>query len=174
MPGPSACFFFSAANSATVTVINCTQQDILNWHWTLGNGTESDEWQPTVTYAGSGHYPVSLWVEDAFACQDSVTIMYVIQEVPSFYLPSAFIPESDIAENRVFKPIGNSISDEDYLMQIFDRYGGLVFTSSQPDFGWDGKINGKLAPQGHYAYQITYRDIDGVPYSRHGSVLLIR
>lgn len=174
VPGPSACFFFSAANSATVTVLNCTQQNVLDWHWTLGNGTESDEWQPTVTYEGPGHYPVSLWVEDAFACEDSVTIMYVIQEVPSFYLPSAFIPESDIAENRVFKPIGNSISDEDYLMQIFDRYGGLVFTSSQPDFGWDGKINGKFAPQGHYAYQITYRDIDGVPYSRHGSVLLIR
>lgn len=174
LPGPTACFYFSTTNSLNLTVMNCTQQNVIDWHWNLGNGTESDEWEPAVVYEQPGHYPISLWVQDAFACIDSVSQVYVIHEVPSFYLPSAFIPESEIAENRIFKPIGNSISEDDYLMLIYDRYGGLIFTSTNPNLGWDGKINGKLAPQGHYVYQIDYRDLEGLPYSRKGSVLLMR
>ena len=100
--------------------------------------------------------------------------MYIIREVPTFYLPSAFIPESDIAENRVFKPMGNSISEENYEMLLFDRWGQLIFVSHSIGIGWDGRINGKYAPQGTYAYQIKYQDLEGLPYSVHGSVLLLR
>ncbi|MCQ2269890.1 MAG: PKD domain-containing protein [Bacteroidales bacterium] len=172
-PGPRACFYFTHINDYTMEVINCTQ-NIASWHWNFGDGENSDEWQPTHSYAQAGRYEVSLTVTDDFNCENTSSEIYVINEVPTLYLPSAFIPESDIAENRVFKPIGNSIGTEHYEMIIFDRSGGVVFVSHHPDLGWDGKINKKLAPQGTYGYQIQYQTIDGIPASAHGSVILLR
>lgn len=174
IPGPNACFSFNTANEKNVTFINCTSQDVVAWHWSFGDGQGSTEWQPTHTYEGTGTYPVVLTVEDGNQCVDSLSLMYVIREIPTFFLPSAFIPESDIAENRVFKPIGNSISDKNYEMRIYDRWGQLIFVSHQPDYGWDGHIGNSLAPQGSYTYQIKYQDLEGLPNSVHGSVLLLR
>lgn len=174
IPGPRACFSFNTSNEKKVTFINCTSQDVVNWYWSFGDGQGSTEWQPTHTYDETGSYPVVLTVEDGNQCVDSVSLMYIIREVPTFYLPSAFIPESDIAENRVFKPIGNSISEENYEMLLFDRWGQLVFVSRHPEYGWDGRINGNPAPQGTYSYSIKYVDIEGKPNSVHGNVLLLR
>ena len=174
IPGPHACFTFNTANEKKVTFINCTSQDVVNWYWSFGDGGNSTEWQPTHTYEETGAYPVVLTVEDGNQCVDSVSLMYIIHEVPTFYLPSAFIPESDIAENRVFKPIGNSISEENFEMLVFDRWGQLVFVSRHPEYGWDGRINGNPAPQGTYSYAIKYVDIEGKPNSVHGNVLLLR
>jgi gliding motility-associated-like protein len=174
IPGPNACFNFNTTNEKQVTFINCTSQNVVYWHWSLGDGQESTEWQPSHIYSDPGEYPVVLTVEDENHCVDSVSLLYIIREVPTIYLPSAFIPESEIAENRVFKPIGNSISDEQYEMFVYDRWGQLIFVSHNPELGWDGRINGNLAPQGTYSYLILYLDIDGKPGSVRGSVLLLR
>lgn len=174
IPGPNACFAFNTTNEKRVTFINCTPQNVVSWYWSFGDGQSSTEWQPTHTYDMTGNYPVVLTVEDGNQCVDSVMLMYVIREVPTCYLPSAFIPESDIAENRVFKPIGNSMSENNYEMLIFDRWGELVFVSRNPEFGWDGHIGRNQAPQGTYTYQIKYEDLDGLPHSVRGSVILLR
>ena len=72
------------------------------------------------------------------------------------------------------EPIGNSISEENYEMRIYDRWGQLIFVSRRLENGWDGHINGHLAPQGTYTYQINYVDIEGKPNSKKGSILLLR
>ncbi len=174
IPGPNACFSFSTSNEEQVVLINCTSSDVVSWYWDFGDGQNSTEWQPSHTYPGPGEYPVVLTVEDNNQCVDSVSLMYVIREVPTLYLPSAFIPESEIEENKVFKPIGNSLSDENYEMLVFDRWGQLVFVSRHLDLGWDGRIKGSLAPQGVYSYQIKYQDEKGIPNSVHGTVQLLR
>ncbi|MBP5664633.1 MAG: gliding motility-associated C-terminal domain-containing protein [Bacteroidales bacterium] len=175
IPGPDACFYFSMSNEKSVIMVNCTAEEgLIHWNWNFGDGQGSTEWQPTHTYSDPGQYPVVLTVVDDNNCLDSLSLLYVIHEVPTMYLPSAFIPESEIAENRVFKPIGNSISEENYEMRIYDRWGQLIFVSRHPENGWDGGINGHLAPQGTYTYQINYVDIEGKPNSRKGSILLLR
>lgn len=174
IPGPDACFTFSTSNEQQVTFVNCTQQGVTSWFWSFGDGQTSTEWQPSHIYDVIGEFPVVLTVEDDHQCVDSLSLLYVIKEVPGMYLPSAFIPESNIAENRVFKPYGNSISASDYEMTVYDRWGRLVFVSHHPDDGWDGRVNGSLAPQGTYVYQILYRDLEGRPDSVRGSVLLLR
>ena len=174
IPGPDACFTFSTSNEQQVTFVNCTQQGVTSWFWSFGDGQTSTEWQPSHIYDVIGEFPVVLTVEDDHQCVDSLSLLYVIKEVPGLYLPSAFIPESNIAENRVFKPYGNSISASDYEMTVYDRWGRLVFVSHHPDDGWDGRVNGSLAPQGTYVYQILYRDLEGRPDSVRGSVLLLR
>ena len=175
IPGPDACFYFSTTNEKIVTLVNCTSTDgLVLWGWTFGDGQNSEEWQPTHKYNEPGHYPVVLTVEDDNNCVDSLSLIYVIRDIPSFYLPSTFIPESDIAENRVFRVIGNSISEENFEMLVFDRWGQVLFVSRHPENGWDGYVNSRLAPQGTYSYVIRYEDIEGKPKIVKGSVLLLR
>lgn len=175
IPGPDACFFFSTSNEKYVTLINCTNPDnLVYWAWAFGDGQNSDEWQPTHKYDDPGQYPVVLTVIDDNNCMDSLSLVYVIHEVPTMYFPSAFMPESEIAENRVFKPVCNSIKEEGFEMLVFDRWGQMIFVSHQLDYGWDGRIKGQLAPQGTYFYTIKYINIEGQPGAVKGSVLLLR
>ena len=59
-------------------------------------------------------------------------------------------------------------------MLVFDRWGQMIFISHQLDYGWDGRVNGRYAPQGTYFYTIKYINIEGQPGTVKGSVLLLR
>ena len=96
-----------------------------------------------------------------------------IQE-PAAYIPNSFIPESDIAENRVFKPVLRQVDEAGYTLLIFDRWGQVVFESHRPDEGWDGTIKGKPARMGVYVYQLTCRLHGEKTTTRRGMVNLIR
>jgi len=50
-------------------------------------------------------------------------------------------------------------------MQIFDRWGKMIFESKDINIGWDGKLpSGDKAPAGIYAYRIQYLDKDGLTH----------
>ena len=87
------------------------------------------------------------------------------------YLPNAFAPNG---VNREFKAFGLFGNTPDYFMQIFDRYGGLVFESNDVSQGWDGRKNGRPMPQGSYVYYIKMRQADDTLIERKGSVMLVR
>jgi len=79
--------------------------------------------------------------------------------VCDLYIPNAFSPNSD-GENDEFKAFVNC-SLTDYEIQVFDRWGNVVFQSENPDLGWDGMVNGERAKQGVYIYLIRYNPPDG-------------
>ena len=87
-------------------------------------------------------------------------------------MPNAFAPNG---QNREFKPamvFGRSI--ENYTLQIYNRYGGLVFTSNNVFVGWDGKQNGEELPMGVYVYTLQYQQPDGETIKSQGTVMLLR
>lgn len=51
--------------------------------------------------------------------------------------------------------------EDTYSMQIFDRYGKILFETTDIDIGWDGKFNGKTMQVGTYAYVITFTATNG-------------
>jgi len=59
-------------------------------------------------------------------------------------------------------------------MQIYDRWGGMIFSTRDFDEGWDGRFNGTLVPMGAYAYFIEVVDNVGRRSERKGTVLVIR
>jgi gliding motility-associated-like protein len=59
-------------------------------------------------------------------------------------------------------------------MLIFNRWGQLVFQSTNPDVGWDGYYKGRLCAQDVYIYQITAEYENGRTVVRTGDVNLIR
>lgn len=101
----------------------------------------------------------SIMLED---CNDACTV----------YIPNAFTPDND-SRNDTWSWSGECVP-EDYAIQVFNRWGELVFASTDPMEGWDGFSNGRLSPSGVYAYRVGYR----LPYQKRrevmGSVTLVR
>jgi gliding motility-associated-like protein len=85
-----------------------------------------------------------------------------------------FRPNSEIAENRVFKPVHSYVNAEEYVFSIFDRWGSRVFYTNDITEGWDGSFNGKMATPGVYTYIITYRIDKKNVFKKQGRVTLIR
>ncbi len=102
-------------------------------------------------------------------CKASDTILIVEEciELGKFYIPNAFTPNGDLI-NDVFKIEGMSDSS-DSSIQIFNRWGSLIFSSENAAQGWDGRIQGENAPPGVYLYVI---DVDGEKSA--GDVTLLR
>jgi gliding motility-associated-like protein len=89
---------------------------------------------------------------------------------PLFWIPNAFVVGGF---NDVFKPVTGYIDFERYEMQIFSRWGGLIFSSSDINEGWNGIHKGKIAPEGAYVYYITIRAGDGQTFEESGTVILL-
>lgn|GEM_PF-2346941 len=88
------------------------------------------------------------------------------------FVPNAFRPLGGLEENSHFYPKGMYISE--FHMDIYDRWGKLIFSTNSMDEGWDGMIDGKAAPLGVYIYKIDYRGVDKEFEMLSGNFLLLR
>ena len=59
-------------------------------------------------------------------------------------------------------------------MEIYDRWGQMLFDTNEMNKGWDGKVKGEIIKEGVYVYKMRYCTLDGLSYSKIGSVLLLR
>ena len=96
-----------------------------------------------------------------------------VKEDTRFYVPSAFSPNND-GINDVFRAEMYGVPVARFEIMIFDRWGELVFSSTDPDFVWDGSYRGNLVEPGVYAWKIRY--YDGVPQKTalSGMVTVVR
>jgi|GEM_PF-2333985 len=87
-------------------------------------------------------------------------------------LPTAFTPNND-GKNDIFRPkVYDSIRD--YRLQVYDRWGKLVFVSRSPESGWDGTFKGMPSDVQSYVYICTYTDSRQEQHILKGSILLLR
>lgn len=90
------------------------------------------------------------------------------------FIPNAFVPNNN-GINDIFIPvIQNNEEVLDYKMQIFSRTGMIYFESASADVGWDGRYLGVLVEDQVCIYVITFRDKEGYPYVRKGTVTLVK
>ena len=94
----------------------------------------------------------------------------IVQEVKIF-VPTAFSPNGD-GLNDVFEVKGRF--QNNFSLVILNRWGQIVFESKDPKHGWDGKMNGKEAPIGVYAYRLSAIDETGKKYEKTGTVTLVK
>ena len=128
------------------------------------------------TFPEHGIYIVKLTVTSAGGCMfvDSLTV----ETIESFLaVPNFFTPNGD-GTNDEFRVAYSSIKT--YKCVVFNRWGSVVFTSTNPNIGWNGNVHGKPAAEGTYYYVITATGTDfdnkGKPkkYYEHGAVNLFR
>lgn len=87
------------------------------------------------------------------------------------HIPNAFAPNG---VNKIFKPVIINVDPTTYTMIVFNRWGEVMYTSTDVDAGWNGIYKNKVAPEGVYAYFFSYANRDGVQREKKGSVLLVR
>jgi len=88
------------------------------------------------------------------------------------WLPNAFNPLSQKEENRTFKPVISFVSN--YSLIIYNRNGSIVFKSTDPLKGWDGKANsGELLKQGTYVFLLKFRTKNNKFVEKSGQINLI-
>ena len=85
--------------------------------------------------------------------------------------PNAFSPDGD-GMNDIFNFESRYITAVN--MKIYNRWGELVYQTSEIDKGWDGTINGKPAPLGTYIHHTELTDDMGITFVKTGEIVLIR
>ncbi|KXK23413.1 MAG: cell surface receptor IPT/TIG domain-containing protein [Bacteroidetes bacterium OLB12] len=161
-----------------------------DYAWDFGDGGTSDEIEPVYTYRVEGVYDVQLVaINDhggGLLCTDTLTRKVTakqggITKVPNAFTPNPAGPGSGSGGgtggngtfNDVFLPIVKGA--EEFNMQIFDRWGNLIFESNSANIGWDGyDKNGRTLPAGVYVYKLTIRLSDGQRSTQIGDVTMIK
>lgn len=152
-----------------------SSSDVLYRDWYLGDGnSESYSRQFEYHYEQPGWYPVVLEVENEYGCTDSTSKRIQIKPEATYYVPNAFTPNGD-GDNDYFYVAGEGI-DFDFRLRVFSRWGEVVFDGQGLSSRWNGRLpDGTPAPQGTYAYRVTYTDyVNRKDMDRSGSVTLIR
>ncbi len=102
----------------------------------------------------------------------SISNIECINHEQVFYFPNAFNPQSEIEENRTFKPKIAYITD--FQIIIYDKYGSKIFESYNPLIGWNGNLpNGKLAPAASYIYYTSFKNANGIVIKFKGFLSLV-
>lgn len=91
----------------------------------------------------------------------------------TFYFPTGFSPNND-GLNDYFRPVYRC-TFADYKLWIYDRWGNLIFFTTDPTVAWTGTVNGKAAAASTYVWISDYKDATtGKVYNQRGTVTLIR
>ena len=160
---PNASFLPSPSKmttlNTTTTMIN-SSSNATSYLWDFGDGQTSTEEAPTTQYSDldTGTYLITLTASNG-SCQDIANYYVKIFEDLVYYIPNTFTPYDGNDYNQLFKPVFTSGYDTgDYSMEIFNRWGELVFSTTDINQGWDGKDmrSGKICEDGTYVWKIGF------------------
>jgi len=139
--------------------------------------SQINEYSDNISTVDPGESKISYWVQasekiaNSYGYQEksNSNIISLFKEI-NFYFPNAFRPNGT---NNIFKPVAVGFGGSNYLFQIYNRWGQLIFESSEYDKGWDGTYKGNPSPQGTYIYNLDYQNVFGVSKQQRGTVTLI-
>lgn len=103
--------------------------------------------------------------------QRSYSNYFTLRRESIILLPDAFTPNGD-GLNDEFAAKG--IYGDRFSMTIYDRWGQVIYATSDKTKGWDGTADGQSLAAGQYVYRIDIQDLTGLKTVRTGTVLLIR
>lgn len=114
-------------------------------------------------------------VQSQYGCSKSDTVMIYVKELicgePDVFIPNAFTPNNDNANDEILVR-GNNI--DEFVLRIYDRWGELVFETSDQSTGWDGTFKGKACDPAVYDYYFEATCIDQEKFFKKGNITLIR
>ena len=152
--------------------------------WDFGDGTTSSELNPMHYYQSAGAFDVMLIANNQWNCPDTFQLPEAITALSAgeIEFPNAFTPgnsgPTDGAydprsfENDHFFPLYQGV--EDYKLEIFNRWGELLFVTEDVKIGWDGYYRGEPAKQDVYVWKAYAKFSDGQETMLKGDVTLLR
>lgn len=147
---------------------------------TGGNAPYTYSWTttPAQTTAAATGLAAGIYIvtaTDNNGCSASTSVQ--IAEPPQggcgdVYFPNAFTPNGD-AKNPDFGALGNVTAISNYLLQIYNRYGELIFYTRDPSVKWDGLYKGKQL-SGTYVWVASFTFRGNIKREEKGTVMIIR
>jgi gliding motility-associated-like protein len=148
-----------------------TGTPVISYDWTFGDGSGSTEQNPTHSYRRDEYYPVFLIVENNLGCIDTAFLNLEVESQEYIYFPNVFTPNNDGTNERF---LVSHLGIKNFHIFIYNRWGQLVYESTDMDEGWDGKTNGIDCTADAYFYMVNYANKKGIERSGHGSVTILR
>lgn len=142
-----------------------------NWSFPNGNTSNMDTAYFIVKDLIKGM--IQLKVYNQYGCSDSSE--QFIDHYPNnfnIYVPNAVSFNRDLL-NDEFKIIGLG-AHKDFSMNIYNRWGEMVYFSEEPEKGWNGEYMGVVVPEGVYTYLIRFTFMDGKEYIYRGTLTVLR
>ncbi|MEL7249896.1 MAG: gliding motility-associated C-terminal domain-containing protein [Bacteroidota bacterium] len=176
-PDPTATILAEATDlalgdsTALQVQTNLDVADVVSIKWEPALGLSCDDClnpvaQPTQTTT------YTVLITDTNGCVAVAEITLTIDPKIAVFIPNVFSPNNDGTNDRflVFPAAGiASVAS----VQVFDRWGGMVY-DSKDNLGWDGRIAGDEAAPGVYVYQVELLLFDGTTILESGDITLIR
>lgn len=176
-PKPEADFVFyppepyAAIDRVEFTNLSITTEQS-DFTWYFGKDNErSKEKNPVHVFEYENVYPIVLIVKNNRGCADTIIKTISVNEEMSLYVPNSFTPNDD-GKNDFFQAKGTGIAT--YQLNVFDRWGQLLFETSDINNYWDGKFGGQVCKIDTYIWKIDLTGVTGKSKSYQGSVTLIR
>jgi gliding motility-associated-like protein len=142
------------------------------YRWTpTTNLTNPNIRNPVANLTEDFQYSVRVNTPEGCFAFDTIKIR-VFKTAPDIFVPTAFTPNNDKVNDQLI-PIPVGISTFDYF-RVYNRYGELVFSTTETGKGWDGKINGKEQGTASFAWYVRGTDYTGKVIFKKGTSTLIR
>ncbi|MCB0532848.1 MAG: gliding motility-associated C-terminal domain-containing protein [Lewinellaceae bacterium] len=141
------------------------------------DGAENTSFVHVIEEGLAGCYAVS--AVDSTGNESPMSVPECVDNCPNYTLPNAFTPNGD-GFNDLFTPFPDWRFVERIDMQIFNRWGNVVFEATDPEINWNGRnISGNEVSEGTYFYvcKVYERRVDGVvlrPDVLSGYIELVR
>lgn len=132
--------------------------------WSPGNETTQ-----TIIANIAGDYSVTVSSPDG--CRKTDDVSLIDSCPPIFFVPTAFTP-NDAGSNNIFQPYMEGFTQ--FSMLVINRWGEIVYKSTDMKAGWDGNYMGQPAPEGVYACRIDLLGTDKIRRSYTGNITLLR
>jgi len=146
------------------------------WSWTPATGLNFTTIpDPVATYnvndPASVTYIITARTEAGCSGSDTVTVK-IFKTPADIFVPSAFTPNSD-GRNDVIRPVLVGIQKLEFF-RVYNRWGQLVFSTSEANKGWDGMIGGTRQSTQNFVYMVQAVDYTGRTITKRGNFVLLR
>lgn len=177
-PSPIADFTFSPDNPSNFApMVTFTDQStgVAQWLWNFADLGTSTLQNPAFVFPDTGRFEILLEAFHQSGCVDSMLQVVDVSPQVRYWLPNAFTPNND-GRNDVFQGKGVFVGMEDFALHIFNRYGEMVFSTTDPQQVWNGKYQntGKSVMSGVYVYDLQYVTPRGETINQQGTLTLLK
>jgi gliding motility-associated-like protein len=173
VPSPTVAFTytpFPSLENTPTRFLNGTT-GATKYQWSFGDGATSTDVDPIHQYATTGINTVCLIATNDIGCVDTLCQPVQSIVVSALDVPNAFTPNGDGKNDRVYVR-GFGIVKMNF--RIYNRWGQLMFQSTDQNIGWDGYYKGRLQPMDAYGYVLDVEFNSGERATKKGDITLLR
>lgn len=164
LPSPNVDFSVSSnqisyGGSEVIFINNST--NAVDYFWDFGDGNNDTLYNPNpyeYEVNDETFFLVTLNGTTDLGCTDSFQLEIIVNQDAIIFASNSFTPDGDGLNDSWFPTVSTGIDEDFFLVQIYNRWGELIFEAKDFYSAWDGTYQGNMVPIGTYTYRINYKE----------------